>query len=573
MRARRLLLSVLLFSLPCALDAAPTAPRPVVVVLQEQAPAAALNRALLADGVPRAERHRAVIEALREAADGQAPLLAWLDARRAAGELLRYRGHWIANLVVLEAASTTVEAVARRADVAAVTPLPAPTVEAPRPTGAGDRAIGVPPGIRAIGADRVWNELGFTGAGALVGILDTGVDVTHPALAGSWRGNGAPAGECWLDLLDGTSGQPVDLAGGHGTHVLGTVVGLAPGDSIGVAPGAEWIACNAIGQGVSPEFNADIFAALEWFADPDGDAGTLDDVPDVLVNAWGVNENFGYADCDALWWAAIDNCEAAGVVLLFTAGGDGPAPGTVRSPADRATTALNSFAVGAVDASIPESWPYPLASFSSRGPSGCDVAPGLEIKPELVAPGVNVVSSVPGGSYAIWSGSAMAVAHAAGVVALMRGANPELDVDSLKELLLATARDEGDPGEDNGYGWGVVDAFAAVQGALGSATAAPASPDAPPARLRLARPNPFRPARGAAVLAFTLPSPAAARLDVVDVSGRHLRTLLAGELPAGEHVARWDGRDDAGRALGAGVYLVRLDAGGTREARSLVLLR
>ena len=67
--------------------------------------------------------------------------------------------------------------------------------------------------------------------------------------------------------------------------------------------------------------------------------------------------------------------------------------------------------------------------------------------------------------------------------------------------------------------------------------------------------------------------PAAARLDVVDVSGRHLRTLLAGELPAGEHVARWDGRDDAGRALGAGVYLVRLDAGGTREARSLVLLR
>ncbi len=548
----------------------------VIVTLGEQAPVAALSARLTAAGASRAQRHSEVLHSLHETARGQGPLLAWLDGQREAGAVAGYTAHWIANLVVVAATPAAVAELAARADVAAVEanfsalPLEAEIGQAPPPW----PSVGLTPGIVAIGADRVWRELGITGAGALVAVIDTGVDGGHPALAARWRGLVAPAADCWLDLLGVSPTFPVDPQS-HGTHVMGTLAGLAPGDSIGVAPGALWIATNAIGQGVGTPFNNDVIAAFAWLADPDGDPETVDDVPDVVMNAWGVNELLGYADCDSRWWAVIDHCEAAGVVALFAAGGDGPAAGSIRSPADRAATALSSFAVGAVDASDPAAWPYPLASFSSRGPSGCDVPPALAIKPELVAPGVNVVSAVAGGGYANYSGSAMAGPHVAGVVALMRSANPDLEVDDIKQILLETARDEGPAGDDNGYGRGCVDAFAAVSMALQvDPTAAPAAGlwEQVAARLAPAHPNPFRPREGAVALAFSLSAPASVRLAVYDVAGRRLRTLVAEPLPAGEHAARWDGRDDQGRPAGAGVYLCRLEVGASCLARRLVLL-
>jgi hypothetical protein len=108
-------------------------------------------------------------------------------------------------------------------------------------------------------------------------------------------------------------------------------------------------------------------------------------------------------------------------------------------------------------------WPYPIADFSSRGPSGCPVPAPQKVKPEVVAPGVDVYSSVPGGGYdGTWDGTSMAGPHVAGIVALIRQANPNLDVDSIKQILMDTARDEGTAGEDNTFGWGMVDAYAAV---------------------------------------------------------------------------------------------------------------
>lgn len=544
----------------------------VIALLAEQAPAAALSRALAAAGADRAAQHRAVVTSLRAtAARTQAPLLAWLAGERAAGRIAGYTPHWIANLVVVAAPPAGIVALAAQPEVAFVEPsfraepLASSTgIAAPLP-------IGPTSGIRAIGADRVWHELGVTGAGALVAVLDTGVDAAHPALAARWRGQVAPADECWLDLLGVSPALPVDPMN-HGTHVLGTIAGCAPGDSIGIAPDALWIATNPIGQGVGSALDNDVIAAFAWLADPDGDPDTAADVPDVVINAWGVNEALGYADCDSRWWAVIDHCEAAGVVALFAAGGDGPAPGSIRSPADRASTALSSFAIGAVDASDPEAWPYPVASFSGRGPSGCAVPPALAIKPEVVAPGVDVISSVAGGGYAVWSGTASASAHAAGVVALMRSANPELGVDAIKQILLETARDEGSAGDDNGYGWGCIDAFAAVTQALaGGPTAAPAG--GTPPLLLAAEPNPFRPAAGALALRFALAAPSRAVLDVCDVGGRRLRRLAAGELPAGEHRVRWDGRDARGRPAATGVYFVRLEAGAASRALRIVLLR
>jgi hypothetical protein len=88
--------------------------------------------------------------------------------------------------------------------------------------------------IAMVGADRVWEELGVTGEGIVVGTSDSGVDGRHPALAGGFRGGD----DSWLDPWNGT-GAPTDR-NGHGTHTLGSAVGR---DGIGVAPGAQWTGC------------------------------------------------------------------------------------------------------------------------------------------------------------------------------------------------------------------------------------------------------------------------------------------------------------------------------------------
>lgn len=436
-----------------------------IVYLQEQANIAALDADLRANAAPMAVRHARVIEALRAAAARTQPaLLAYLDARKAAGGVEGYTAYWIMNLVVVSATRGELEAIARRPDVASVglNFRPALIEPASEPVLRGPIAgIGTTPSLRAINADRVWNELGITGAGRLIGGLDTGVSGTHPALASRWRGNFHPAAECWRDALGGGTTFPTD-SNGHGTHTMGTMCGAghATGDTVGVAFDAQWIADNSINQGVGSAFDNDVLGAFQWFTDPDGNPGTLDDVPDVVQNSWGIDARFGggYQDCDARWQTAIVNCEAAGVVVTFSAGNEGPSAMTHRSPANICTSPTTNFSVGAVDGES-FSFPYPIASFSSRGPSDCD---GVTIKPEVSAPGVNVYSSYPGGGYARLSGTSMAGPHVAGVVALMREANPNADVTTIKNVLMNTARDEGVAGEDNTYGRGVIDAYAAV---------------------------------------------------------------------------------------------------------------
>ena len=446
-----------------------------IVIMAEQAPIAEMNQALKQDRASMARRHREVVLALQDASRSQASLKTWLETKRQTGEVRGFSSHWISNLVVVSATPGALAEIAAREDVdfvelnfkaELIEPIRDQTLQGE--TGdRGDRGIGVPPGIRALNAPQVWYELGITGEGRILANMDTGVDGNHPALASRWQGNFAPASEAWLDVLGTSANFPVDNYG-HGTHVMGTITGQAFDDSVGVAPGAHWIATNPIDQGVGNEFDNDVIVGYEWMADPDGNPLTYDDVPDVCQNSWGINENFGgsYTDCDTRWWAAIDNLEAAGCVVTFSAGNEGPSSTSLRSPADRATTAYNVFSIGAVDATS-YSWPYPIASFSSRGPTGCNVAPELKIKPEVVAPGVSVYSSIPGGGYSSsYSGTSMAGPHVAGIVGLMRQANPDLDVDTVKQILMSTARDEGTAGEENTYGWGFVDAYAAVLAAM-----------------------------------------------------------------------------------------------------------
>ena len=115
---------------------------------------------------------------------------------------------------------------------------------------------------------------------------------------------------------------------GHGTHVMGTMVGReisgSDTNTVGAAPDAQWIACNAIGQAITSEMDNDVISAYEWFADPDRDPSTLDDVPDVIQNSWGVYEELpGYVACFDYWNSVILNCEAAGPVFIWSAGNEG----------------------------------------------------------------------------------------------------------------------------------------------------------------------------------------------------------------------------------------------------------
>ncbi|MBD3169965.1 MAG: S8 family serine peptidase [candidate division Zixibacteria bacterium] len=413
------------------------------------------------------ERHEIVVTALREKAyQTQQSFLGYLESQRQAGNVISYRSHWISNIVIVEAKANFFKDMPARPDIDKIyynyetenIKPEASTIPEP------DDIQNVEIGVEVIRAPEVW-ALGITGSGRLVANIDTGVDGNHPALHDRWRGHDPRYQDhpewAWFDPYLGQNDFPYDN-GGHGTHTMGTVCGADPntGDTVGVAPGAQWMAAGAIDRGGGiPRTVADAIASFEWMVDPDGNPATNWDVPDVCSNSWGVTTGHGYPPCDETFWEYLDACEAAGIVIIFSAGNEGYSG--LRRPADRATTDLNAFAVGAIDPTTMQ-----IASFSSRGPTYCTPDGSEAIKPEISAPGVNTRSCYPGGGYTTMSGTSMASPHINGVVALMREANPNLGVDLIKEILLETCDDAGAPGEDNDYGHGIVDAYDAVQRAI-----------------------------------------------------------------------------------------------------------
>jgi bacillopeptidase F len=438
-----------------------------IITMADQVDLRVIQDQLYAQQADRVTWHEAVMRALQENASmTQADLIARLEEMKATGQVEKYRSLWIGNIVLVRASLAALDELVSRADIMRISPDY--QIESIEPVSGGEGGpliSGHELGLERIRANECW-AIGITGEGRLVSHLDTGVDGDHPALDGRWAGlDPRYAGHpewAWFDPVTFTN-FPFDSAQ-RGTHVMGTICGLGGTDTIGVSFGANWISAGVIDRGGIDQTVQDALLALEWTADPDGDPTTVWDVPDVSCNAWGLSTFHGFPPCDETFWVAIDGCEAAGVVVVFGAGGDGPAPSSIRRPADRAITDVTNFAVGAVDGTYPE---MPIASFSSRGPSDCTLDSTDTFKPEVVAPGVNIRSSVPGGGYqAGWSGTSMALAHVAGVVALVRQANPNLSSEQVKQILLDTASDRGSPGDDNAYGMGVVDAYEAVQIAL-----------------------------------------------------------------------------------------------------------
>ncbi|RJP30411.1 MAG: hypothetical protein C4547_16780 [Phycisphaerales bacterium] len=437
-----------------------------VVVCLDPVDLAAIEHHLHRIMANRTLRHRVVVEALQtQAAATQGPLLARLHEAGDAGRVASFESFWIGNVVRVDGIKQEIEAIAARPDVRCVYPNyriePIDSIEAEGPGAAG----GPEPGIVLIQADRVWNELGVTGAGALAANIDTGVDGDHPAMESRWRGldpryEGHPEW-AWYDPLE-QGDVPYDT-NGHGSHTMGTIIGGLPGDEVGVAPGAQWIAAAPINRGKDYVHTVmDIIRALQWMADPDGNPNTDFDVPHTCNHSWGLTTQHGFPPCDDVLWDWIDASEAAGTSHVFAAGNEGG--GGLRRPADRASTDYDSLAVAACDGRDPE---CPIASFSSRGPTNCTPDGRPAIKPDIAAPGVNVRSCTQDGDYRILTGTSMSTPHISGVLALVYSANPDLTSDEAKQIIYDTATDKGDPGEDNSYGWGLVNAYDAVILAMG----------------------------------------------------------------------------------------------------------
>jgi subtilisin family serine protease len=382
------------------------------------------------------ERGQFVYDALTSTAKAsQADVVADL---KAAGT--DYESYWISNAILVEdgteklaeqvAASREVKQVHERFTAERIEPVErkasaerkAPTGNAPLPTEWG---------LDAINAPDVWAQ-GDTGAGITVANIDSGVDVEHPALLQHYRGyreGESPSNDYnWFDVSGDCDGAPCD-GDGHGTHVMGTMVGDdGAGNQIGVAPGANWIAAN----GCATCSDEDLLASGQWILAPtrvDGSDPDPAQRPHIVNAPWrqqgpGVISDFMSEEI-AAW-------EAAGIFGTWAAGNEGAAGcGSTSSPAAN----VDTYAAGAFGAS------GDIAAFSSRGPGVHDGATG-GIKPNLAAPGVDVRSSVPGGGYAELSGTSMASAHLAGAVALLWGAAPRLvgDINSTAEFLNWTSR-------------------------------------------------------------------------------------------------------------------------------------
>ncbi len=394
-----------------------------------------------------------------------------------------HRSFWIVNLIQARGDLAVLQVIASRADVAAVYENAEGALDPPLGTSAVAAALALDAvqwNLDKVNADEVW-ALGVLGQGVTVASADTGVEWRHPALKGhyrGWDGTTADHDYNWHDAIHvpntecpASSPEPCDddaiLGGGHGSHTTGTMVGDdGQGNRIGLAPAATWMACRNMiyGAGVIATY----LECMEWFLAPTDGAGQNPDPaksPHVINNSWACVEI-----CPpTILKAGTEAIRAAGIVYVAAAGNDGSRCSTIaHSPAIYQA----SFTVGATDSNDN------AASFSSRGPVLVLDPLHPHRKPDVAAPGVGVRSSLIGGTYGNLSGTSMAAPHVAGLVALVISANPDLagQVDTIEDIIERTAfprtttqacgGDSATQVPNNVFGWGRINALAAVEEAL-----------------------------------------------------------------------------------------------------------
>ncbi|MBU2477053.1 S8 family serine peptidase, partial [Candidatus Micrarchaeota archaeon] len=315
--------------------------------------------------------------------------------------------------------------------------------------------------VPLINADDVWQlqddlDRNITGEGITIGIIDTGVDYTHPDLGGCF-GEGCKVVDGW-DFVNNDSNPMDDM--GHGTHVAAIAAGN--GTLKGIAPDAGIYAYKVLNSSGSG-WDFDIIVAIERATDPNQDEDFSDHL-DVINLSLG-----GSGNPDDPMSQAIDNAVDAGVVAVIAAGNDGPSANTIGSPG----TARKAITVGATYKKDYEGeyWDtYPrvdqITPFSSRGPVVWNG--GVLVKPDVVAPGAIICAArfdsiFPEGEHPYYypcldeehvqlAGTSMSAPIVAGSAALIKQAHNNWNPEQIKIVLRTTAIDTENDIYTQGYG-------------------------------------------------------------------------------------------------------------------------
>jgi subtilisin family serine protease len=426
-----------------------------------------------------------VVNALQAVAEAsQKNVRAYLDAQGVA-----YQHFWIDNIVVVESSSLEVlNGLLAFSEIASIqAEVENFLIEPERASSPAETALPeaelangrvAEPNLVQVKAPDVW-ALGIRGQGTVIANIDSGVRFTHQALVNQYRGNlgGGTFNHNynWLDPDGGTS-VPTDT-NGHGTHVMGTMVGYDGGvNEIGVAPDAEWIACRGCLTSSCPQ--TALLACAQWVAAPHpiGNPGS----PDPSKRPMAVNNSWGNCQQSYNNWyqGSVDAWHAAGIIPVFANGnasncGYSSPPGlnTVGNPARYG----NVTGVGSSGTSNGQ-----YANHSNWGPTDnpdtVNPQPGwADLKPQVLAPGVSIRSSLNSGDAAYgssgWTGTSMSAPHVTGMIALMWQAAPCLigDYATTETIIEQTAtpipyNDLGTGPRSPNYatGWGEINILAAV---------------------------------------------------------------------------------------------------------------
>ncbi len=497
----------------------------------------------------------------------------------ATGALPRVESRWL-NAISVDATASQIERVATLPDVASVrrvsaraSRLPYPELaphateraaragssarspSSPRPRDLAQLNYGASKAqLEQIGVTRL-HASGVSGAGVMIGVLDTGFDLAHPALLSA----AVIAQRDFVNGDDNAADEAGESSWWHGTNVLSLLAGFDPGNLIGAAYGASFVVAKT--EDIVNEVPAEEdywVAGLEW-------AESLG--VDVISSSLGYNDWYVYEQMDgatAVTTRAARMAVERGVVVVNAMGNEqGTGWRFMLAPAD----AEEVISVGAVNST------RALASFSSLGPT----ADG-RIKPDVVALGVGNVVARAGGGYIANTGTSFATPLVAGVAALILEAHPGYTPAQVQLALRETAAHCESPDTDTG--WGLVRANVAAAHATpgGGCSTVPIDTtdfEPPSAVSPIARPGGdiFAPARGTLDWSYALAAPGPLRCRLYNASGRMLATILDSEFAAGEVAIAWDGRFDSGDDAPSGVYFVRAESAARIDTERLVLVR
>jgi serine protease AprX len=399
------------------------------------------------------------------------------------------------------------------------------------------------------------HDQGYSGSGVLIAMFDTGFNnLAHEALID------LDIVTAW-DFVNGdgvVSDQPNQMgSGNHGTYTLSVIGGFEPGDLIGPAYGASYLLAKTENTDWERHVEEDDWvAAAEWV-----DSIGADIISSSLVYATGFTNgepSYTWEDMDGnttIIAIGADIAASRGILVVNAAGNSGfislPA-NTLGSPADGDSV----LAVGAVyDDGV-------RTGFSSVGPTTDG-----RIKPDVMAMGSGVVaaSTLSTTAYTNVGGTSFSCPLTAGAAALILEASPFSSNMQIINALRQTASQSNAP--DREYGWGIVDANAALNQILSGVGHTPRSTHV---TLHPAQPNPFNPTT---TIRYDIAARARVNLSIYDVRGSLVATLVDEMQPAGSQSVQWHARDRQGNALASGVYLCRLVASGEQHTRKLVLLK